>query len=82
MRTKARDVERAIPVLEARFQRTPTEGEIAEELGLDIADLRRVFSQVSFVHVAALDEMLGGIRAGRRVHARRADRGRSRRRPR
>lgn len=59
VRTKARDIERAIAVLEARLQRTPNEGEIAEELGLDIPELRRVFSQVSFVHVAALDEMLG-----------------------
>ena len=59
VRTKARDIERAIAVLEARLQRTPTEAEIADELGLDIPELRRVFSQVSFVHVAALDEMLG-----------------------
>ncbi|MCU0264392.1 MAG: sigma-70 family RNA polymerase sigma factor, partial [Candidatus Nanopelagicales bacterium] len=59
VRTKARDIERAIAVLEARLQRTPTEGEIADELGLDIPELRKVFDQVSFVHVAALDEMLG-----------------------
>jgi RNA polymerase sigma factor for flagellar operon FliA len=58
VRTKARDVERAIASLEATLQRTPTEAEIAEELGLSVADLQRVFSQVSFVHVAALDEML------------------------
>jgi len=59
VRTKARDIERAIASLEARLQRTPSEAEIADELGLDIPELRRVFSQVSFVHVAALDEMLG-----------------------
>lgn len=59
VRTKARDIERAISVLEARLQRTPNEAEIADELGLDVPELRRVFSQVSFVHVAALDEMLG-----------------------
>jgi RNA polymerase sigma factor for flagellar operon FliA len=64
VRTKARDVERAIAVLEGRLQRTPTEQEIADELGLDVADLRRVFSQVSFVHVAALDEMLGSSDRG------------------
>ena len=64
MRTKARDIERAIAVLEARLQRTPTEGEIADELGLDIPELRRVFDQVSFVHVAALDEMLGSADHG------------------
>jgi len=64
VRTKARDVERAIAVLEARLQRTPTEMEIADELGLDIGELRKVFSQVSFVHVAALDEMLGSSERG------------------
>lgn len=64
VRTKARDIERAIAVLEARLQRTPSEGEIADELGLDVPELRRVFSQVSFVHVAALDEMLGSAEHG------------------
>jgi RNA polymerase sigma factor for flagellar operon FliA len=64
VRTKARDVERAIAALEGRLQRTPTEAEIAEELGLDVVDLRRVFSQVSFVHVAALDEMLSATDRG------------------
>ncbi|HYN56079.1 MAG TPA: RNA polymerase sigma factor WhiG [Motilibacterales bacterium] len=64
VRTKARDIERAIAVLEARLQRTPNEGEIADELGLDIPELRRVFDQVSFVHVAALDEMLGSADHG------------------
>lgn len=64
VRTKARDIERAIASLEARLQRTPSEGEIAEELGLDIPELRRVFDQVSFVHVAALDEMLGSADHG------------------
>ncbi len=59
VRTKARDIERAIAVLEGRLQRTPSEAEIAEELGLDVPELHRVLGQVSYVHVAALDEMLG-----------------------
>ena len=79
VRTKARDVERAIGVLEARLQRTPSEVEIADELGMHVSDLRRVFSQVSFVHVAALDEMLGasdrgdGSTLGERIEDERAD---------
>jgi RNA polymerase sigma factor for flagellar operon FliA len=79
VRTKARDVERAIAVLEARLQRTPSEQEIAEELGLDVGELRKVFSQVSFVHVAALDEMLAsnertdGATLGERLEDERAD---------
>lgn len=66
VRTKARDVERAIATLESRLQRTPTEVEIADELGLTVAELRQVFSQVSFVNVAALDEMLGSAERGER----------------
>ena len=60
-------------------QRTPTETEIADELGMDVPDLRRVFSQVSFVHVAALDEMLSasdrsdGSTLGERLEDERAD---------
>lgn len=79
VRTKARDVERAIGVLEARLQRTPSEAEIADELGLSVGDLRRVFSQVSFVHVAALDEMIGstdrgdGSTLGERIEDERTD---------
>jgi RNA polymerase sigma factor FliA len=67
VRTKARDVERAISLLETRLQRTPTEQEIAAELGLSVNELRQVFSQVSFVHVAALDEVLGGSERGDRA---------------
>lgn len=66
VRTKARDVERAIATLEARLQRTPTEAEIADELNLTVTELRAVFSQVSFVNVAALDEMLGSAERGER----------------
>lgn len=58
IRTKARDVERAYSALEVRFQRTPSETEVAAELGVTIEALRRIFSQVSFVNVVALDELL------------------------
>ncbi len=64
VRSKARDVERAYSTLEAKFQRTPTEREVAAELDVSIDNLRRIFSQVSFVNVVALDELLhsGGER--------------------
>lgn len=60
VRSKARNVEKAYAALEARLQRTPTEAEIAEELGVTIDELQTIFNQVSFVNVVALDEMLGG----------------------
>lgn len=64
IRSKARDVERAYSTLEAKLQRSPSEQEVADELGVPVESLRRIFSQVSFVNVVALDELLhvGGER--------------------
>jgi RNA polymerase sigma factor for flagellar operon FliA len=64
VRYKAREVEKAYAVLEARLSRTPSEPEVAKELGISVNDLRSIFSQVSFVNVVALDELLsvGGER--------------------
>ena len=58
VRYKAREVEKAYAALEARLHRTPTETEVAEELGISLEDLHAIFSQVSFVNVVALDELL------------------------
>ena len=58
MRYKAREVERAYAALEGELRRTPTEPEVAERLGMSLDDLRAVFSQVSYVNVVALDELL------------------------
>jgi RNA polymerase sigma factor for flagellar operon FliA len=58
IRSKAREVERAYAALEARLHRTPTEPEVAEELGIGLDDLHSIFGQVSFVNVLALDELL------------------------
>ncbi len=65
VRYKAREVERAYAALEARLHRTPTEPEVAEQLGIGLEDLHAIFSQVSFVNVVALDELLspGGERS-------------------
>jgi RNA polymerase sigma factor for flagellar operon FliA len=64
VRYKAREVEKAYAALEARLHRTPNEAEVAEELGIALEDLHAIFSQVSFVNVIALDELLnvGGER--------------------
>jgi RNA polymerase sigma factor for flagellar operon FliA len=58
VRSKARDVERAYATLEAQLHRTPTEAEVAEQLGMSLDELHQVFSQVSFVNVVALDELV------------------------
>jgi RNA polymerase sigma factor FliA len=58
VRYKAREIERAYARLEGELHRTPTEAEVAEEMGISLGDLHQIFSQVSFVNVVALDELL------------------------
>jgi RNA polymerase sigma factor for flagellar operon FliA len=64
VRAKARSVEKAYAKLEASLLRTPTDTEVANEMGISEQDLHNVFNQISFVGLIALDEMLsvGGDR--------------------
>jgi RNA polymerase sigma factor for flagellar operon FliA len=58
VRSKAREVEKAYASLEGELHRTPTEVEVAERMGIKLSDLHHIFSQVSYVNVVALDELL------------------------
>ena len=58
VRYKAREVEKAYACLDGMLHRTPTEAEVAQEMGISLDDLHQVFSRVSFVNVVALDELL------------------------
>ena len=58
VRYKAREVEKAYAQLESELHRTPTEVEVAAHMGIQLGDLHQIFSQVSFVNVVALDELL------------------------
>ena len=58
VRYKAREVEKAYAALEAKLHRTPTEPEVAQEMGITLDELHTIFSRVSFVNVVALDELL------------------------
>lgn len=58
IRYKAREVERAYAALEGELRRTPSEAEVARHLGIALSDLHQIFSQVSYVNVVALDELL------------------------
>ena len=60
VRAKARSVEKAYTKLENELHRTPSDAEVADELGMSEADLQGIFTQISFVGVVALDEMLSG----------------------
>ncbi|GGU85638.1 RNA polymerase sigma factor WhiG [Streptomyces cavourensis] len=58
VRQKARNVERAYATLEAQLRRTPSESEVAAEMGVTLEELHAVFSQLSLANVVALEEML------------------------
>jgi RNA polymerase sigma factor for flagellar operon FliA len=64
VRAKARSLERAYAKLEAEHHRSPTDDEVATELGLTGNQLQSALSQISFVGVAALDELLSGGERG------------------
>lgn len=58
VRAKARSVEKAYAKLEARLLRSPSDSELAAEMGIDEKDLHGIFNQISFVGLVALDEVL------------------------
>jgi RNA polymerase sigma factor for flagellar operon FliA len=45
-------------VLENRLHRSPTDAEVAQQLGITTDELHQIFNQISFVSVVALDELL------------------------
>src|SRR3954454_17398552 len=64
VRMKARQFERAVAELESRLQRTPTDEEVAEEMDMDVEDVRKFLGQLSLVNVVALDELMTDDDAG------------------
>jgi RNA polymerase sigma factor for flagellar operon FliA len=57
VRSRARDIERAIGELEAKLGRVPTDEEIAGKLGLTTEELDESLSEISRSSIAALDEL-------------------------
>jgi RNA polymerase sigma factor for flagellar operon FliA len=57
VRGRAREVERALERLGAKLRRTPTDAELADELGLSLHELREVYAQLQLTSVVALDEL-------------------------
>lgn len=64
VRAKARALEQAYAKLENQLRRSPTEAEVAVELDLTDDQLQTTLSQISFIGLAALDEMLSGGERG------------------
>jgi RNA polymerase sigma factor for flagellar operon FliA len=58
VRFKARELEKAQADLEAMLKRQPTEEELADRLGMNRRELHEMVSQISFVSVLALDEVV------------------------
>ena len=58
IRFKAREIEKAHQDLESMLKRQPTEREMAERLGVSLRELHDVVTQISFVSVLALDELV------------------------
>ncbi|HUF83360.1 MAG TPA: RNA polymerase sigma factor WhiG [Acidimicrobiia bacterium] len=66
VRAKARSIERAYSKLENENKRTPDDREVATELGMTDGELATTLSQISFVGLVALDELLAAGGAGDR----------------
>jgi RNA polymerase sigma factor for flagellar operon FliA len=64
VRSRARDVERALERLGGQLQRTPTDRELAVELKIGLAELRELYAQLQLTSVVALDELIAAGRGG------------------
>jgi RNA polymerase sigma factor for flagellar operon FliA len=58
VRAKGRTVEKAYAKLGTLLLRTPTDAELAAELGISDVELQALFKKISFVGVVTLDEVL------------------------
>jgi RNA polymerase sigma factor for flagellar operon FliA len=58
VRFKAREVERAYAELEAKLKRAPSDEEMAGHLGVSLPELHDILTQISFLTVAALEEVV------------------------
>lgn len=63
VRSRGKEVERALERLEGRLQRTATDIEVAGELGMTVAELREVYAQLQLTSVVALDELIAAGRS-------------------
>ena len=64
VRSRAREVERALERLETRLQRSASDTEVAAELGISVTELRELYAQLQLTSVVALDELMAVGRGG------------------
>ena len=64
VRNRAREIERAMAELENRHKRTPSDEEVAGELGITVGEFEESLTQIARSSVVALDELWSGSGAG------------------
>lgn len=57
VRARARDIERAIMTLEGTLKRTPTDAEVAGELGIPLKELQDTFAKLSYTSVVSFEDL-------------------------
>jgi len=67
VRSRAREIERAITELEARLGRAPTDEEIAGKLSISVEELEESLTDISRSSIAALDELWSATGEGDQV---------------
>jgi RNA polymerase sigma factor for flagellar operon FliA len=58
VRSRAREVERAFERLGGKLRRTPTDAELADELGITLDELRDLYGQLQLTSVVALEDLI------------------------
>ncbi len=81
VRSRAREIERAIAQLEAKIGRAPTDEEIADKVGITVEELEESLTDIARSSIAALDELWTVVRRRRPGRADRHGRGSGRTRP-
>jgi len=59
VRSRARDIERAIVALETTLMRTPEDQEVADELGISLSDLQDTYTKLSYTSVVSFEDLWG-----------------------
>ena len=59
VRSRAREIERSLAELEHRFQRAPSEEELASHMDMELSELQDNLAEISTLGLVALDELLG-----------------------
>jgi RNA polymerase sigma factor for flagellar operon FliA len=57
VRSRAREIERAVAELESKLGRAPEDGEIAQKIGISTDELEESLTEISRTSIAALDEL-------------------------